>query len=46
MNNLRAEEVPEHHPGKEPMADEADGSANLRELTRCTEQLDDVIDAV
>ena len=46
LNNLHAEEVLKHHPGKESMAVEADNDANLGELTRHTEQLEDVIRAV
>ena len=46
LNNLHAEEVPEHRPGKEPMAVTADNDANLGQLTRRTELLEDVIGAV
>ena len=46
LNNLHAEEVQEHRPGKEQMVVEANDGANLRELTCCTERLEDVIGAV
>ena len=46
LNNLYAEEVSKHRPGKEPMTVEVDDGANLGELTRCTERLEDVIGAV
>ena len=46
LNNLHAEEILEHRPGKEPMAVEADDGANLGKLTRRTERLEDVIGAV
>ena len=45
-NNLYVEEVPEHRLGKEPMVVDADGDANLGELTCHTERLEDVIRAV
>ena len=43
LNNLYADEVLEHCPGKETMAVKADDGANLGELTCRTEQLEDVI---
>ena len=46
LNNLYAEEVPEHHPGKEPMVVDADDDANLRELMHRTERLKDMIGAI
>ena len=46
LNNLHAEEVPKHRPRKELMAINVDDNANLEELTRCTERLEDVIGAV
>ena len=46
LNNLHVEEAPEHRPRKEPMVIEADDSANLGELTRRTERLVDMIEAV
>ena len=46
LNNLHAEEVPEHRPGKELMTVAVDNDANLGELTRRTERLEDVIRAV
>ena len=46
LNNLHAEEVLEHHPGKEPMVVDVDDNANLGELTHHTERLEDVIGAV
>ena len=46
LNNLHAEEVPEHRPGKELMTVAADDNANLGELTRRTERPEDMIGAV
>ena len=46
LNNLDTEEVLEHRPGKEPMIVVADEDANLGELTRRIERLEDVIGAI
>ena len=46
LNNLHAEEVPEHRPGKEPMVVATNDDANLEELTHHTKWLEDVIGAV
>ena len=46
LNNLHAEEVPEHRPGKQPMVIDPNDNCNLGELTYRTELLEDMIGAV
>ena len=46
LNNLHAEEVPEHHPGKELITIAANDNANLGELTCRTVRLKDVIGVI
>ena len=46
LNNLHVEEVFEYRPGKELIAVDADDDANLGELMRSIERLEDVIGAI